>query len=258
MSTSGTSGSGGITYAIAAGGSATGCALSYSSASATISASTSGTCLVAATIAADANYNSATSSNLTFTFSKATPTFSSWSNVTKGFGDANYTVAAPTVTGSIAGTFSYSSSNTDVISISGTTFTVEGVGSATITATFTPTNATNYNSASTTNTVTVGRTSVSASLTLAPGNLVFRQAKNITAVATIAGKVTFRVAGKILPGCKNRSVNAGNSFTAICSYRPSNHSYVKISATLNPDSSFYVGTVTNSAQYLVTRRVGRR
>jgi hypothetical protein len=33
---------------------------------------------------------------------------------------------------------------------------------------------------------------------------------------------------------------------------------VTITATLNPDSSFYVGTVTNSAQYLVTRRVGAR
>ena len=31
--------------------------------------------------------------------SKATPTFSSWANVTKTFGDANYTVTAPTVTG---------------------------------------------------------------------------------------------------------------------------------------------------------------
>jgi hypothetical protein len=61
-----------------------------------------------------------------------------------------------------------------------------------------------------------------------------------------------------LPGCKNKRVSAGNSFTAICSYRPSNHSYVTISATLNPDSSFYVGTVTNSAQYLVTRRTGPR
>ena len=271
---------------------------------------------------------------------KATPTFSSWSNVTKTYGDANYTVTAPTVTGSIAGSFSYSSSNTGVISISDTTFTVAGGGSATITATFTPTDTTNYNSASTTNTVTVNKASqsaititttaatygsnltlastggstggsysytkvsgnctlsgavltptatgscvvqstlaananylaetstattitissgsVSASLTLEPGSLVFRQAKNITAVATVAGKITFRVAGKILPGCKNRTVNAGNSFTATCSYRPSNHSYVTISATLDPNDSYYVGTVTNSAQYLVTRRVGRR
>ena len=271
---------------------------------------------------------------------KSTPTFSSWSNVTKTFGDANYTVTAPTVTGSIPGSFSYSSSNTGVISISSSTFTVQGGGSATITATFTPTDLVNYNTATTTNTVTVNKASqsaitittttatygstltlastggstggtysytlvsgdctlsgavltptatgscvvqsslatttnylaetstattitissgtVSASLTLAPGSLVFRQAKNITAVATVAGKITFRVAGKVLPGCKNKTVSAGNSFTAICSYRPSNHSYVTISATLDPTDSFYVGTVTNSAQFLVTRRTGPR
>jgi hypothetical protein len=272
--------------------------------------------------------------------SKATPTFSSWANVTKTFGDANYTVTAPSVTGSIPGSFSYSSSNTGVISISSSTFTVAGGGSATITANFTPTDTANYNSASTTNTVTVNKAAqtaitittttatygtnltltstggstggaysytkvsgnctlsgavltptatgncvvqsslaananylaetstattitissgtVSASLTLAPGNLIFRQAKAITAVSTVAGKVTFRVAGKILPGCKNKIVSAGNSFTTTCSYRPSVRSYVIVSATLDPNDSYYVGTVTYSAQYLVTKRVGAR
>jgi Fibronectin type III domain len=290
--------------------------------------------------ATNASGSAAATSTATAQIAKATPTFSTWTNVTKTFGDANYSVTAPTVTGSLAGSFSYSSSNTGVISISGSTFTVAGGGSATITATFTPTDTANYNSATTTNTVTVDKAaqsaitittttatygtnltlastggstggtytytkvsgnctlsgavltptatgscvvqsslattadylaetstattitissgSVSASLTLEPGNLIFRQAKNITAVATVAGKITFRVAGKVLPGCKNKAVNASNSFTTTCSYRPSNHSYVTISATLNPTDNFYVGTVTNSAQYLVTRRVGRR
>jgi hypothetical protein len=290
--------------------------------------------------ATNASGSASATSAATAQITKATPTFSAWSNVTKTFGDANYTVTAPTVTGSIPGSFSYSSSNTGVISISSSTFTVAGGGSTTITATFTPTDTVNYNSATTTNTVTVNKApqtaitittttatygstltlastggstggtytytkvsgnctlsgavltptatgscvvqsslatdanylaetstattitissgTVSASLTLEPGNLIFRQAKNITAVATVAGKITFRVAGKILPGCKNKSVSAGNSFTAICSYRPSNHSYVTITATLNPTDSYYVGTVTNSAQYLVTRRVGPR
>lgn len=271
---------------------------------------------------------------------KATPTFSAWSNVSKTFGDGTYTVTAPLVTGSIAGSFSYSSNNTAVISISGSSFTVVGGGSATITATFTPTDSTNYNTATTNNTVTVNRASqsaititstaaiygsnltlsssggstggtyiyskvsgnctlagavltptatgicviqsslattanylaetstattitissgtVGASLTLEPGSLIFRQAKNITAVSTVAGKVTFKVSGKVLPGCKNKLVNAGNSFTTTCIYRPSARSYVTVSATLDPNDSFYVGTVTYSAQYLVTRRTGNR
>jgi hypothetical protein len=284
--------------------------------------------------------SASSTSSATAQIAKATPTFSSWSNVVKTFGDANYTVTAPTVTGSLSGSFSYGSSNSAVISVSGTTFTVAGGGSATITATFTPTDSASYNTAITTNTVTVNKAaqsaititttaatygtnltlastggstggtytytkvsgnctlsgavltptatgscviqsnlattsnylaaistattitiasgSVSASLTLAPGNFTFRQAKNITAVATVAGTITFRVAGKVLPGCIKKAVNAGNSFTAICSYRPTNHSLVTISATLNPTDSFYVGTVTNSAQYPVTRRTGTR
>ena len=290
--------------------------------------------------ASNASGSASAISVATAQISKATPTFSSWANVTKTFGDANYTVTAPTVTGSLAGSFGYSSSNTGVISISSSTFTVAGGGSTTITANFTPTDTANYNSASTTNTVTVNKASqtaititttaatygtnltlastggstggsysytkvsgnctlsgavltptatgscvvqsslaananylaetstattitissgtVGASLTLEPGNLVFRQTKNVTAVATVAGKVTFRVAGKILPGCKNKIVNAGNSFTTTCSYRPSVRSYVTIGATLDPNDSYYVGTVTYSAQYLVTRRVGAR
>ena len=284
--------------------------------------------------------SASSTSSATAQIAKATPTFSSWSNVVRTFGDANYTVTAPTVTGSLPGSFGYGSSNSAVISVSGTTFTVAGGGSATITATFTPTDSASYNTAITTNTVTVNKAaqsaititttaatygtnltlastggstggtytytkvsgncnlsgavltptatgscviqsnlattsnylaaistattitiasgSVSASLTLAPGNFTFRQAKNITAVATVAGTITFRVAGKVLPGCIKKAVNAGNSFTAICSYRPTNHSLVTISATLNPTDSYYIGTVTNSAQYLVTRRTGTR
>jgi hypothetical protein len=98
----------------------------------------------------------------------------------------------------------------------------------------------------------------SASLTLVPGNLIFRQAKEITAISTVPGKITFRVAGKVLPGCKNKVVNAGNSLTAICSYRPSNRTNVTISATLVPTDSFYSALVTNSAQYLVLSRTGAR
>ena len=294
-----------------------------------------------ATVTATNASGSATSTSVaTAQIAKATPTFSSWTNVTKTYGDANYTVTAPTVTGSLAGTFSYSSGTTSVISISGTTFTVAGGGSSIITTTFTPTDNANYNTATIANTVTVNKASqtaititstdatygsnltlvssggstggtynyskvsgnctlsgavltptstgscvvqsnlattanylaetstattititsgsASASLTLAPGNLIYRQAKAITAVSTVAGKITFKVAGKVISGCKNKTVNAGNSFTTTCSYRPSNHSYVTITATLNPTDSYYLGTVTNSAQYLVTRRIGAR
>ena len=88
-----------------------------------------------------------------------TPTFSTWSNVSKTYGDASFTVDDPTVTGSVPGTFTYSSATTSVISVSGSTLTVEGAGSSVITATFTPTDSANYNIATTTMTVTVAKAS---------------------------------------------------------------------------------------------------
>ena len=125
-------------------------------------------------------------------------------------------------------------------------------------STVTATNVSGSASATSVATAQIADRSLNASLTLEPGSFIFRQAKNITAVTTVAGRITFRVGGKILPGCKNKVVSAGNSFTTTCSYRPSNHSFVTISATLVPTDSFYTGTVTNTAQYLVIRRTGPR
>ena len=125
-------------------------------------------------------------------------------------------------------------------------------------ATVTATNAGGSASSTSLATAQIGSGSASASLTIAPGSFIFRQTKVITAVSTVAGKITFRAAGKVLPGCKNKAANSGNSFTATCSYRPSNHSYVTISATLDPTDNYYSSSITSSAQYLVSRRTGPR
>ena len=101
------------------------------------------------------SFNYLATSSLTIT--QATPTFSAWSNLSKNFGDSDFDVTAPSVTGSLAGTFSYSSGTTSVISVSGATLTVLSVGTSVITATFFPTDSTNYGSATTTMTVTVGK-----------------------------------------------------------------------------------------------------
>jgi hypothetical protein len=85
-------------------------------------------------------------------YAKFTPTFT-WSNVSKNVGDASFSLAAPTP--STPGTFTYSSATTSVISLSGTTATIGSAGTSVITATFTPTNTVDYNSTTTTMTITV-------------------------------------------------------------------------------------------------------
>ena len=69
FSSTGGSGGGAVTYSVT-NGTAANCSLTNSSASATLTATSSGTCLIQATKAADTNYNSATSANITFTFTK--------------------------------------------------------------------------------------------------------------------------------------------------------------------------------------------
>jgi len=107
-------------------------------------------------------------------------------------------------------------------------------------------------------TVTFGVGVSTATITFAPGNLVYRQSKLITVVASAAGTVTFKVGGKVLAGCKNKSVSAGNSFTTTCSYKPSSHRYVTVTATLVPTSASLTGVVSESAVYLVANRSGKR
>jgi uncharacterized repeat protein (TIGR02543 family) len=75
------------------------------------------------------------------TIVKARPTFT-WSGATKSYGGSDFKLTPPTT--AVAGTFSYSSASTNVISINAETATVGVVGTSLITATFTPSDLVNY------------------------------------------------------------------------------------------------------------------
>ena len=242
--------SGAITYSA---GSSTACSVNSSSGLVTISAGT-GTCVITASVAEDLNYLTTASTNsVTITVSRIAQSAITITPAAATYG-TNLTLTS--TGGSTGGTYSYTKVSGNC-TLSGAVLTPTATGNCVVQSSLAA-NANYLAETSTATTITISSSSVSASLTLAPGNLIFREVKAITAVATVAGKVTFRVAGKILPGCKNKTVSAGNSFTTTCSYRPSVRSYVIVSATLDPTDVSYVGTVTYSAQYLVTRRVGAR
>jgi hypothetical protein len=103
--------------------------------------------------------------------------------------------------------------------------------------------------------VTVIRSIQSATLSLDPGALTFRQAKELRATPSVAGKVTFKANGQVIPGCKNKAVLA--SATVTCSYRPSTRGTVIISATLEPTSNSYIGATT-STNSVIGNRTGAR
>ncbi|MHA8075267.1 Ig-like domain-containing protein [Aquirufa sp. TARAVU-A1A] len=83
--------------------------------------------------------------------SNTTPTLSGFANQTKTITDGTYTITAPTSASS--GVFTYISSNPAVATISGTTVTLVGLGTTTISAIQDP--ATGYNGATTSATLTV-------------------------------------------------------------------------------------------------------
>ena len=127
----------------------------------TITVVTAGTCTIAADQTGDSSYEVAPQVIKSFTINRATPTFS-WSGVSVKTSDAPFTLTAPTT--SVSGSFTYSSATTSVATISSSTVTIVGAGTSVITATFTPSNTTNYVSGSTT-TMTL---TVNASDALAP------------------------------------------------------------------------------------------
>ena len=130
LSTSGGSGDGIVTYEIVNGGTASTCVLSSNAASATLSATTFGTCLIRATKPANVNYELAlSSSDLTFTFSKATQIISFGSLSSKIFGNANFYLSA---TSSSSLTIAFTSSSDTNCTISGSTVSIRAVGTCTI------------------------------------------------------------------------------------------------------------------------------
>jgi hypothetical protein len=140
-------------------------------------------------------------------FAKVTPTFT-WSNVAKNNGDASFTLTAPTP--STPGTFTYTSGTTSVISLSGTTATVVAPGTSLITANFTPTDSSNYNSASTTMTVTVSGAN-QAALTVNAASGTFG---STTTLGTTGGSGTGAVTYTVVSGNCSVSGNVLSSTSA--------------------------------------------
>lgn len=255
ITVSGTLGSGAVTYAIASGGTASGCSLSNSTSSATISATSGGTCLVAATIAADASYQASTSPGATFTFNRATQASLTISTTTGTYGTA---LALTTSGGTGGGAVTYvSATGTTSCSVSGANLTASGAGTCLVTATkgFDA----NYETAtSTQTTITFSQGSSTATLTIAGGGLVYRQSKNLTVVTNTVGKVSLKANNAFIPACRNLRTTAGNSYTVVCAYKPSLHGAIKITVLFSPTDANFLPTSSITGMYWVASRSGTR
>jgi hypothetical protein len=213
-----------------------------------------GSCVIQYNQSGNASYSAAAQVTESLTIGKATPTFGSWSNVSKTVGDSPFTTA-PSVTGSIPGNFSYSSATTSVISVSGSTLTVVGVGSSVIEATFTPSNTTNYNTAKTTMTVTVAASGVSTLSNLILSSVTLNptfSSGTTSYTASVANSVTSttvtptRTQANATITVNGTSVNSGSASGAISLSVGSNPINVVVTAQ-NGTTSTYTVTVTRAA-----------
>ena len=121
----------------------------------TVTIVSAGTCTINANQAGNADYEAASQVSQSFTITKATPSLSSFADVSKTVGNPAFNLSAPTVANSLSGSFTYTSATTATATISGTTITLGSAGTTLITATFTPTDTANYNNATINMTLTL-------------------------------------------------------------------------------------------------------
>jgi hypothetical protein len=95
-------------------------------------------------------------------------------------------------------------------------------------------------------------------INLGGGDFFYRTSKSITATVSSAGKLTFNANRESIPGCKNLSVTAANSYSRTCNYRPSIHGMVTIAVIFTPTDSNYDPATSLSAPFRVKNRVGNR
>jgi hypothetical protein len=209
MSTSGTSGSGSVAYAIAPGSTAANCTLSNSTATATLTATTSGVCLIRATISADTFFDSATSTNLGFTFNQASQSLSfATTSYSKVFGETQ----TVTATSAGTGTITYTAGASTACSVSGEAVTITaGTGSCAITAS--RASDTNYLAANSIDTVTITvskANQIGFALTSTSGTYLTNLSLN-TSGGNGAGAVSYATTASNSAGC---SIVSSTSLTS--------------------------------------------
>ena len=97
-----------------------------------------------------------------------------------------------------------------------------------------------------------------ASISIASGPIIFRTVKNISVTTSAAGRVDFKANGKYIGGCRNIASTIGNSYTAVCPYRPSLRGQINVTASFTPADSGFIGTNVTLPMIFVQRRAGLR
>ena len=164
-------------------------------------------------------------------------------------GSVNFMLGGSTISG--CGTASAASTTATC------TWTPGVLGGASLTASFTPTDSTNYEtSTSLTLSITVVNGVSTVALSLTGGTTTPQKGQSINIIAAVdqAGRITILIDGVRIPGCNNRLTTVGN-FS--CSWKPAVQKISTITARLVPTNNVY-NPSTSSLKVQVIRRTGLR
>lgn len=188
-----------------------------------------GTVTVTAAVAADANYNSATSTPQTVTINKASSTIIITSAAAGTYGSSiNLTANASGSSGAVAYTVA---NGTGAATVSGNTLSLTGAGTVTVIATLAA--DANYNSATATQSITIGKITPSVSITSVNTGPYGSTLNLITNKGGSTGAVTYTVAN----GTGTATVSASIlSLTGVGT--------VTVTASVAPDANYNSASAT--------------
>ena len=228
--------------------------------STTVTLVTAGICTINADQTGNSNYLAASQVSRSFTVSSAISITTPNTGLSGTYG-TSYSLTISSSGGAGSNSFTLASGSLPSgVTLNASTGTISGTPSATGNFAIAISVSDSNSATATTSSFTISISSggSSSTITVAVGTLYYRTTKSISAVASVAGKLTFKANNTTISGCKNLAANSGNSFTRSCSYKPSTRGYVTISVTLVPTDTSYNSSVTKSDTYFVYQRSGSR
>ena len=216
----------------------------------------SGTSTITAIQAATSTHTAGTTT-ATLTVNAATTTLSNFLNITKTVGDNSFTITAPTSNRS--GAFTYTSSDTNVATINGTTITIVGSGTSTITAIQAATST--HTAGTTTATLTVNAATTLTTTTLSGFSIATKTVGDspftITApTSNRSGVFTYTSSSAsvaTINGTTITIVGPGTSIITANQAATSTHTGGTISATLtvSPATTITITSTYDSGAYVI-------
>jgi hypothetical protein len=97
---------------------------------------------------------------------------------------------------------------------------------------------------------------ISVTLTVAD-QLAKGSSTTITASVSVAGKVTFTISGKRIPGCLNKVASGSTPISVSCTFKPALTARQTIRATLVPSLAAYPTTIASIERFILKRTTTR-